>query len=110
MNTTIAGSLMVILKTWQRDSGNVSEAFVRNEASWRKMLIMQPSIMSLFLVAGDGSRSLTDETGIRMGILDDDAVRAEYVICYREAVCWQRVEMEEQDEVLVRLDILRLVD
>ena len=97
MNTTIAGSLMVILKAWQRDSGNVSEAFVRNETSLRKMLIMQPLIMSLSLVAGDGSRSLTDETGIRMGILDDDAVRAEYVICYREAVCWQRMEREEPE-------------
>lgn len=67
------------LKTWQRDSGDKSEAFVGNEASWRKMLIMQPSITSLPLVAEDGSRSLTDETGIRMGILDDDAVRADRV-------------------------------
>ena len=66
------------LKTWQRDSGDKSETFVRNEASWREMLIIQPSFTSLSLAAGDGSRSLTDETGMRMGISNDDAERAEY--------------------------------
>lgn len=41
---------------------------------------------------------------------EDSLCVGECVICHREAVCWQRMEMEEPDEVLVRPDVSCLAD